>query len=42
MNGSGKGMCCVDNNGGRDTYYKIQADENGNSPLTGEGAENLG
>jgi hypothetical protein len=42
MNGSGHGRCWVDKDGGRDTYYKIKADENDNSPLTGEGAENEG
>jgi hypothetical protein len=42
MNGSGNGGCCVDKDGWHDTYYKIKADENGNSPLTGEGAENEG
>jgi hypothetical protein len=40
MNGSGNGWCYVDKDGGHYTYYKIKADENGNSPLTGEGAEN--
>jgi hypothetical protein len=39
MNGSGNGRCWVDKDG-HDTYYKIKADKNGNSPLTGEGAEN--
>ena len=41
MNGSGHGWCYVDKDGW-DTYYKIKEDENGNSPLTGEGAENEG
>ena len=40
MNGSDNGYCWVDKDGVHDTYYKIKADENGNSPLTGEGAEN--
>jgi hypothetical protein len=40
MNGPGQGRCFVDKDGEYDTYYKIKADENGNSPLTGEGAEN--
>ena len=40
MNGSGNGRCDVDKDGEHDTDYKIKADENGNSPLTGEGAEN--
>ena len=42
MNGPGNGRCCVDKDAGHDTYYKINADENGNSPLTEEGAENEG
>jgi hypothetical protein len=42
MNGPGCGRCWVDKDGVNDTYYKIKADENGNSPLTGEGAENEG
>ena len=40
MNGSGNGRCFVDIDGVWDTNYMIKADENGNSPLTGEGAEN--
>jgi hypothetical protein len=39
MNGPGCGRCWVDKDGRYDTRYKIKADENGNSPLTGEGAE---
>ena len=39
MNRSGHGRCYVDKDG-CDTNYKIEEDENGNSPLTGEGAEN--
>ena len=39
MNGSGNGRCYVDKDGEYDTHYKIKADENGNSPLTGEGTE---
>jgi hypothetical protein len=31
-----------DKDGENDTDYKIKADENGNSPLTGEGAEDEG
>ena len=42
MNGSGHGSCWVDKDGGHVTYYKIKADKKGNSPLTGEGAENKG
>ena len=42
MNGSGNGRCYVDIDGEYDTKYKIKADENGNSPLTGEGAEDEG
>jgi hypothetical protein len=42
MNGSGYGRCWVDKDGGHDTYYKIKADQNGNSPITGEGADNQG
>jgi hypothetical protein len=38
MNGSGNGGCDVENDE-CDPYYKIEADENGNSPLTGEGAD---
>jgi hypothetical protein len=40
MNGSGHGWCYVDKDGEYDTNYNINADENGKSPLTGEGAEN--
>ena len=42
MNGSGHGYCYVDKDGWDTTCYKIKADEHGNSPLTGEGAENEG
>jgi hypothetical protein len=42
MNGSGHGWCCVDKGNIYDTWYKIKADENGNNPLTGEGADNEG
>jgi hypothetical protein len=42
MNGPRNGFCWVDKDGDHDTYYKIKADENGNSPLTGEGAEDEG
>ena len=45
MNASGNGRCCFNFNkdgGFHDTYYNIKADENNNSPLTGEGAENKG
>ena len=42
MNGSRNGVCFVDIDGEYDTNYKIKADENGNSPLTGEGAEDEG
>ena len=41
MNGSGHGQCWV-NKDGYDTYYKIKADENRNSSLTGEGADDIG
>jgi hypothetical protein len=40
MNGPGNGWCWVDKDGKHNTYYKIKADQNGNSPITGEGAEN--
>ena len=42
MNGSGNGRCWVNKDGEYHTHYKIKADENGNSPLTGEGAEDKG
>ena len=42
MNGSRNGICWFDKDGEHDTHYKIKADENGNSPLTGEGAEDEG
>jgi hypothetical protein len=42
MNGSDNGYCWVDKDGVLDTYYKIKADENGKSPLTGEGAVDKG
>jgi hypothetical protein len=41
MNGPGNGRCYVDKDG-CDTNYKIKEDENANSPLTGEGADNEG
>jgi hypothetical protein len=40
INESGNGWSFVDKDGVSDTDYNIKADENGNSPLTGEGAEN--
>jgi hypothetical protein len=42
MNGPDGGWCYVDKDGEHDTYYKIKADQNGNSPLTGEGSEDEG
>jgi hypothetical protein len=39
MNGPGHGWCWVDKDGEHDTWYNIKEDIHGNSPLTGEGAE---
>ena len=39
MNGPGHGWCWVDIDGEHDTWYNIKEDIHGNSPLTGEGAE---
>ena len=32
-------VCCVNVEGGYDTFYDIKADEQGNSPVTGEGSK---